>query len=120
MTSTTTNKELCLQSLQAEFKAFRIQNRVRTKVPVHLRREVLKALDSGFSSSQLRTALGVTKAQLLDWQGKKRTPTRKEGSRLASPPRVLEVVPSVAEAKEPPNGLRVSYESGRLVVELSF
>lgn len=114
----TTNEEFSLQSLQAEFAAFRSQSRLRTRVPDHLRRGVLKALDSGVTVSHLRSALGVTKTQLVDWQGRKKKSDSKKVSFPAIQPRVLDVV-SAPETKGP-SGLRISYESNRLVLELSF
>lgn len=100
-----------LKALRADFSAFRSKCRPHARIPEHLRQALLDAIDSGLQPAPLKAEFGVTMSQVSVWRRR---------SRRAAPddPRVLEVVPPVLGS--PPTGLRVSFEAGRLLLELSF
>ena len=104
----------CLQSLKIEFEKFRATGSRGKKIPEELRDGIFSAIESGINPSRLQKMLGVTSSQLLSWS--------QQGSESKSDPaapRVLEVVAG-AQAPAIPNGLRVTYEVGRLILEFSF
>ena len=107
-----------LESLRNAFQNLRTTNAPRQKVPERLRRKVLKALSLGASETDIRSALGVTRAQLTSWKQAARPPKAKESLALPNP-RILEVTPASSEQSKPPS-LRVSCEPSRLVLEFSF
>jgi hypothetical protein len=108
------NTHSCLKSLESDFAAFRSQRRRHERFPEHLRRAVLDAIASGLEPSLVTKTLKVTKSQLAQWQRHLLLPTAVEES-----PRILQVIPSIPDAAIP-TGLRVTYEAGRLLLELSF
>ena len=103
-----------LKSLISAFAAFRAQSRPHTRIPEQLRNGTLELIASGLRPSLVARALKVSPSQLMGWR-----------QRVASPgltktePRILEVIP-MAAAPVHPNGLRVTYEAGRLLLELTF
>jgi len=115
-TDSQTNNEL--ESLRNAFQNLRTANGPRQKVPERLRRKVLKALSLGTSETDIRNALGVTRAQLASWRRAAEFPKTKEALALAKP-RILKVADVSSEQPKPPS-LRVSCETSRLVLEFSF
>lgn len=109
--------EFCLKKLADQFTNFRQQS-PRTKIPKHLRRAVLDALDSGIELSLVVKALGLTGLQVARWRRQLTSKSKIIPSN--ENPRVLEVVPSQPATSATAAGLRVSYEVGRLVLEFSF
>lgn len=105
------NLQSKVRRLSEDFEAFRAKARPGAKIPEELRREVIKAIDAGAEPTALRSVLGVTNSQVASWR---------RGSRVRADnvSRVLEVVPSAASMMAP--GIRVSYEHGRLSLEVSF
>ena len=110
-----TNSDSRLRTLKSDFAAFRRRTRPRGRIPEQLRRGVLAAVAAGVEPAVITAELGVSGPQVATWR-----------QRLAplvvascNVPRVLEVIPGVSKAGEP-SGLRVSYEAGRLLLELSF
>jgi len=103
--------ESAFQSLRADFAAFRAGCRPHARIPAHLREAILKAVASGMAPALLKKEFGVTTGQVSVWR---------QSRRRSAPdsPRVLEVVRPVLGAA--PTGLRVSFEAGRLLLELSF
>jgi hypothetical protein len=80
-------------------------------IPVLLRKLVLNAAASGVSLSAISRHLGISNSQMEKWR-------RENGAAASLSPRILEVIGSQAEHAPAPAGLRVTYESGRLVLEL--
>ena len=104
------------QSVKSAFDAFRAQSRPGARIPEHLRQLIFSALDAGLKPSLVRQTSGVSRGQLVRWQ-------RCAKSNLSpvadTTPRVLNVIHEVA-IPPMPSGLRVTYEAGRLHLELSF
>ena len=103
--------EPALQALRTNFVAFRTQCRPHARIPEHLREAILNAIASGMPPALLKKEFGVTTGQLSVWRQRRQRPASES-------PRVLEVVQPVLGAH--PTGLRVSFEAGRLLLELSF
>ena len=101
------------QSLKNEFAQFRAKSRPGARIPDHLRQAVLQALSSGLKRSTVRGTVGVTYSQLDSWQ------QCAMPEKVGVKPRILNVIPSVS-MPDSPSGLRVSFEAGRLLLELSF
>ena len=108
----------CLRNLKRDFVAFRRRYPPHTRVPDELRRAVLEAVRLGIDPSLLKVIAGVTGAQVAKWR-QYASPVQMVSLGSDACPRVLEVVPAVAGAGLP-TGLRVSYEAGRLLLELSL
>lgn len=106
-----------LKALKADFAAFRSRNRRHARIPEHLRRAVLSAIASGLDRSLLKSSFGVSEAQVAIWS--RRISSQKAVAVAEGRPRVLDVIPPIPETGAP-TGLRVSYEAGRLLLELSF
>jgi len=104
----------CLNSLKADFAKFRTHSRSHARIPDHLRRAVLDGLAAGLDVTLVTTALKLTTAQIALWQRRRKVAVMAEER-----PRILNVIPTSAGSHEP-TGLRVSYEAGRLLLELSF
>ncbi|MBC7532841.1 MAG: hypothetical protein H7318_14810 [Oligoflexus sp.] len=104
----------CLKSLKADFKAFRTQSRPHTRIPDHLRRAALEAIASGLKPSLVASNLKVSPSQLIRWQQRNFPKAIPKDA-----PRILDVIPLIP-GPVIPTGLRVTYEAGRLVLELSF
>ena len=104
------------QSLESEFKSFRTENRPGARIPEHLRQLIFSALAAGLQPSLVRRICGVGHGQLVSWQ---RCAKSKLTPMAATRPRVLNVIPEAAPPRLP-SGLRVTYESGRLQLEVSF
>jgi len=100
-----------LKALRANFSAFRAKCRPHARVPEHLRQAILDAIESGVEPALVKAEFGVTSGQVEIWRRSARRPAQDS-------PRVLEVIEPVLGAS--PTGLRVSFESGRLLLELSF
>lgn len=104
-----------LELLKSEFTTFRTQCRPNTRIPKHFRKGVLAALSSGLSRTLVLRTLGLHSGQVAIWEHR----NRKAAAVPKNSPRVLKVVP-VPPAPELPAGLRISYEGGRLLLELSL
>lgn len=104
-------RQTSLKTLRANFSAFRAKCRPHAKIPEHLRRAILNAIESGVEPAFVRAEFGVTSGQINAWRRSARQPTQESL-------RVLEVVEPVVATS--PTGLRVSFEAGRLLLELSF
>lgn len=100
-----------LKALRANFSTFRAKCRPHARIPEHLRQAILNAIESGVEPALVKAEFGVTSGQVSVWRRKARRPAQDS-------PRVLEVIEPVVGAS--PTGLRVSFESGRLLLELSF
>lgn len=99
-----------LQSLGTKFSAFRTRYKPHTRIPDDLRSEILAAIDTGIDSAEISRSLKVSTTQIRQWR-KRSCPA----DRLAKP-RVLSVIPE--SSKDLPASLRVTYENGRLILEL--
>ena len=110
------NKEI-LRNLTADFSVFRAHRRPYARVPQRLRQSVLAAIASGLSAATIAGSLGLSASQIASWRRR----TSKELDVIApiERPRILTVTPDEGKSGLP-TGLRVSYESGRLLLELSF
>lgn len=104
-----------LNSLKKDFAAFRSQHRPHSRIPDHLRRSVLEAISFGLEPSIVTSALRISPAQLTSWRRRMPPLPATKNDR----PRILDVIPSIP-CSSAPTGLRVSYEAGRLLLELSF
>ena len=104
----------CLKSLKADFKAFRTQSRPHTRIPDHLRRAVIEAIVSGVEPSLITKNLNVNPSQLVRWRQR-----IQPQAIVKDTPRILDVI-SLVPGAAIPAGLRVTYESGRLLLEISF
>ena len=104
----------CLKALKADFEVFRAQSRPHSRIPDHLRLAALEAIASGPKPSLVASKLKVSPSHLTRWQ--------QQISAQAIPkdaPRILDVIPLIP-VPVIPTGLRVTYEAGRLLLELSF
>ncbi len=109
-----TNLNSSLNSLKKDFAAFRSQHRPHARIPDNLRRSVIEAISSGLEPSVVTSVLRISSAQLTSWRRRMLPSAANTDS-----PRILEVIPSILGTSVP-TGLRVSYEAGRLLLELSF
>lgn len=103
-----------LKALIADFKTFRSHSRPHTRIPEHLRSASLQAVASGIKPSLVASSLKISPSQLIRWRQR---PSSQAIAETA--PRILDVIPLIPDPVIP-TGLRVTYEAGRLVLELSF
>jgi len=102
-----------LRHLELKFTKFRSGGRSRRRIPDDLRREVLAAVKSGVSRARVAATLRLSYDQIRDWQrGQQQQP--KPAVQRA---RILDVFATPA-LPGLPAGLRISYEGGRLLLEL--
>ena len=105
-----------LKKLRSEFAAFRARCRPHARIPDHLRQAVILAIDAGIETALIAKALGLSGGQVATW----RRGMVSTGVAVTDDlPRILSVAPPSPAAGMPP-GLRVSYEAGRLLLEISF
>jgi hypothetical protein len=112
-----TRTQALLNSLGTELDAFRAGNSSHARIPEALREAVLSAIDQGVNSSDVRKVLKIANSQIQAWRR-----ARLHGDRLAvktAEPRVLNVIPTPPSTGTSPN-IRVSYENGRLLLEISL
>jgi len=106
-----------LQSLIGELDSFRSSNQFSARIPQPLRESILRAIDEGIGAKDVRKFLKIGDAQIKAWRR-----GRPHGDKLAvkaAEPRVLNVIPTPPSLGSSPN-LRVSYENGRLLLEISL
>ncbi|MBC7531024.1 MAG: hypothetical protein H7318_05550 [Oligoflexus sp.] len=103
-----------LKSLKADFSAFRAKNRPHARYPDELRSAAIDAIAAGIKPSLIASAIKVSPTLLQRWQRRAQLPAS-----IVECPRILNVLPSNPSSSVP-TGLRVSYESGRLLLEISF
>ena len=103
-----------LQNLKQDFERFRSCGRRRARIPDGLRRRVVAASSAGISSSVLSAELGVGSSQLAAWRSSITPALCGQGK-----PRILAVTADTQKSA-PQSSLRISCESGRLLVELTF
>jgi hypothetical protein len=106
-----------LKSLGADFAAFRARSRPHARIPKGLRQAVLTALDAGIEPTVVTKVLGLSSSQIKVWR-RGSQPSNVE-SNTGGQLRVLNVIPETAGTGISP-GLRVSYENGRLLLEISL
>ena len=106
-----------LKDLSSELDLFRSSNQVSARIPLSLRESILKAMDDGVRTKDVRKFLKVGDAQIKAWK-KNRLNDDKLAIKTAEP-RVLNVIPTPPSSGSSPN-LRVSYENGRLLLEISL
>ena len=108
------NPHSCLKSLKADFTSFRAQNRPHARYPDQLRSAAIDAIAAGIKPSLMARALKVSPTLLQQWQRRVLLQVPTEEC-----PRILNVLaPNLITSV--PTGLRVSYEAGRLLLEISF
>ena len=107
-----------LTFLMKQFAKFRGRHHPRARIPAHLRRGVLAAIDSGVLLPVLMKTLRLNEPQIAAWRGR----SNPKLATMPTPPqpRILDVVGSSPPVGAMPSGLRVSYEAGRLLLEVSF
>lgn len=105
-----------LIAVKAMLEEFRQTSAPRARVPPEIRAAVLDLIDCGTPVSRVCKATGLAHAQFQMWR---KSSDRRQPTMIAAS-RVLTVVPSVTAEADLPRGLRISYEGGRLVVELSL
>lgn len=105
-----------LIAVKAMLEEFRQTSAPRARVPPEIRAAVLELIDRGTPVSKVCKATGLAHGQFQMWR--KSAGLQKPTIITAS--RVLTVEPSHTAEADLPKGLRVSYEGGRLVVELSL
>ncbi|MBC7532741.1 MAG: transposase [Oligoflexus sp.] len=103
-----------LKSLKADFASFRAKNRPHARYPDQLRSAAIEAVATGIKLSLMARALNVSPTLLQQWQRRVLLPVPTEDC-----PRILNVLPPNSNTSVP-TGLRVSYEAGRLLLEISF
>ena len=112
-----TRNPALLNSLGAELDAFRAANSSHARIPEALREAVLSAIDQGVNSRDIRNVLKIANSQITAWRR-----ARLNGDALSKKeiqPRVLNVIPTPPSMGALPN-IRVSYENGRLLLEISL
>ena len=102
-----------LQGLQVKFKNFRRENGLNCKVPTDLREEVFRCLEDGVRVCDLIKTLGISSSSISSWRQHRNMDSTMV--RPAPQVRVLDVTPI-----NHPSGLKVSYEAGRWMLEISF
>ena len=108
-----------LSPVLARLTEFRRTHRPGAPIPDRLRQLVLDAAADGISLSAISRHLRVSGEQIRMWRSGRDGRTRAVVP--TSSPRVLEVLPMPPADQRPmPTGLRVTYESGRLTLELSL
>lgn len=107
-----------LLALKADFEAFRNQRRGNTTFPVELRQAVLGAIASGIPQCQVSKATSLSSFQIGIWKTKSQV--SRKSILVKSQPRILDVISSSTISGSTPSGLRVSFEAGRLTLDLSF
>lgn len=105
--------QVLLADLHGKFKTFRSTHKSRTKIPISLRQEVLLALESGISMGEITRVLTISSSQIEAWRENARK--FKSPTPQSQDPRILNVT-----QETPPSGLRVSYEAGKWLLEISF
>ena len=115
MTKKSLSADCTFDLLKKKFTDFRSVGRPQARIPDYLRKEVLTAVAAGITPTCINAAIGVTRSQLTRWQQEAMPP--EQSTRVLQV--VKEVAPEVAEKGLPP-GLRISFEAGRLLLELSF
>ncbi len=106
-----------LQFLTVELDSFRSSNQFSARIPQPLRESVLRAIDDGIELKDVRKFLKIGDAQIKAWRR-----GRLDGDKLAikaADARILNVIPTPPSSGSSPN-LRVSYENGRLLLEISL
>jgi len=106
-----------LKDLSSELDSFRSSSQFSARIPHPLRESILKAIDDGIEPKDVRKFLKIGDAQIRAWRRGKL-----HGDKLAvkkAEPRVLNVIPTPLSSGSAPN-LRVSYENGRLLLEISL
>ena len=106
-----------LKNLSSELDSFRSSNQFSARIPQALRETILRAIDDGIELKDVRKILKIGYAQIKAWRR-----GRVDGDKLAiktTEPRVLNVIPTPPSSGSSPN-LRVSYENGRLLLEISL
>jgi hypothetical protein len=99
-----------LQDLVNKFAQFRSTHKPHSRIPERLRKEVLAALAAGVGRKEIFQVLKISSPQIRDWQ------KRVQASDKNEKPRVLNIVPETTA--NIPADLRVTFENGRLTVEL--
>jgi transposase-like protein len=108
-----------LDALLNQLTIFRRCHRPRSPIPDHLRRAVLGAVESGVTLSLVSRKLGISALQIRDWRRTLKPIATPRATQ--PPPRILEVLsPPPASTPTSSTGLRVKYEPGRLLLEISF
>jgi len=106
--------QFSLKSLESDFTSFRARSQANARYPEHLRNAAVEAIASGVKPSIIARALKISPTLLRQWQQRTLNKIPAE-----SCPRILNVVPkSIGDSV--PSGIRVSYEAGRLLLEISF
>ena len=106
-----------LQSLIVEIDLFRSSSQFLARIPHPLRESILRAIDDGIEPKDVRKFLKIGEAQIKAWRR-----GRLHGDKMVvktAEPRVLNVIPTPPSLGSSPN-LRVSYENGRLLLEISL
>lgn len=106
-----------LKSLSAELDSFRSNSQFSARIPHPLRESVLRAIDDGIEPKDVRKILKIGDAQIKAWR-RGRVDVDKLAIKTIEP-RVLNVIPTPPSSGSSPN-LRVSYENGRLLLEISL
>jgi len=88
----------------------------RARFPIEIRAAILELIDRGTLVSKVCKATGLARGQFQMW----RKSAGRQLPTMVTASRVLTVEPSHTAEVALPRGVRVSYESGRLVVELSL
>jgi len=106
-----------LKDLSSELDSFRSSNQFSARIPQSLRESILRAIDDGIGAKEVRKFLKIGDAQIKAWRR-----VKLHGDKLTvktAEPRVLNVIPTPSSLGSSPN-LRVSYENGRLLLEISL
>ena len=106
-----------LKDLSSELDSFRSSNQFSARIPQSLRESILRAIDDGIGAKEVRKFLKIGDAQIKAWRR-----VKLHGDKLTvktAEPRILNVIPTPPSLGSSPN-LRVSYENGRLLLEISL
>lgn len=110
------SNSLDLLAVKAMLDEFRKNCAPKSRVPSEFRNAVLDLIDCGISDTKVCKTAGLASGQVQMW----RKSAGRQQQAVIPATQVLTVVPALATEQSCPRGLRVSYESSRLVVELSL
>ena len=107
-----------LLALKADFEVFRTHRVGNPPIPGELRQAVLGAIASGIPQGQVCKATLLSANQIKIW--KTRSQVSGKSILTKAQPRILDIISSSPVSGRAAAGLRISFEAGRLMLDLSL